>query len=190
MDKISVELNNLSLNELVELQTKINEKVKSYKFDAEKQEIVDEVNISGYYCGPEVFDIQDINVITVPFYLEVRAYDKDNKSDATVMRVHDKQEEWVKLLDFDYEPSDDDKWEDIDEWSYGDHDDPAIGRGKMDMYVYFKNQTCPENGTKFKTVEDDGTIETWTVKNDEVYNGEDKFCARDEWNDYSLFIVK
>ena len=155
-----------------------------------KKKSLNAINEVGYHCSPYMFNLDDINFVTLSYFVTVRCHDKDNKSDAQIMCPHDKQDEWVELLDFEYEPDKNEVWDDIGEWDYGDWDSAAVGRGQITLYLYFKQQPCPANGTTFKTIEDDGAIETWTVKDDEVYNSDGKFCNRSEWQECTIFIAK
>src|SRR5581483_10715692 len=131
MEKILSEIDKLPLTELIQLKTNIKKKIEKHKLNKQQQEILDDINEVGYHCSTVLFNIPNVDFITLPYYIEVRCHDKEHKSDARIMAKHSDQDEWVKLLDFEYEPSQDEVWEDLEEWNYGDWDDAATGRGKI-----------------------------------------------------------
>jgi len=73
---------------------------------------------------------KDLEQIRLPYYVELTCHDLENKSDAKITGPAYKQSKWDKVLKCNYQPTDKEKFEDLNEWDYGEHDnDPGLGRG-------------------------------------------------------------
>lgn len=117
-----------------------------------------------FYVSNKKIDIEklgSVNRFTMIFYVDMQAYDKEDKNDAEISGTADKQDEWVRLLNVDYCAGRNDTFEDyIDEWNWDSHSEPACCTGYIYLYLYFSSkQVLPPPEETFYLISEDGTVE-------------------------------
>ena len=111
----------------------------SQKKEAEK--LREEIKLSGFAVSYEKCDLgSEYDHVIAPYYVSLVAYDKEDKSDAEINEEYDTQPFWVEELCVQYEPTGKEDFEDLDNWDYRDWDDPAIGKGKINLHLYCKKE--------------------------------------------------
>jgi hypothetical protein len=121
--------------------------------------IREEVKTKGYSCQSKFNeDIDGLNSIELPLYINV-SKDPDVFPYKYISLDYE-QEPWFKILHFDeYQPTYQPTYEDIE---HAD-DDGFVTKWIM---VYFKELSCPPEGSLFDEIDDDGQVNTWKVKNE------------------------
>lgn len=126
MNNIVSQLQNLKLKELKNLKKEIDLLI----FEKGNEEIKDKVYKKGYYCSVKNRgEISGLTYLALPLYLDIYTYNREDHSDCHVSGLKEKQEFWVKYLDFAYEPT--------------DNDDPMTGTAIMKVYMYYRKDCCP-----------------------------------------------
>lgn len=190
METLIKQLDDFNFEDLLYLRIHLEAKLEEVIEDKNIKHITERVELDGYYCTRQQYAIPQVNRIALPYYLKVYTHDKEDKTDVKVSDVHDKQKDWVKLFEFDYQPTDKDNFEPVGEWDYSDWDDPATCKGVMNVYLYYKPQPCPPEGTTFKGLYDgEGMIETWKISNGFVCQDDVEYASIASWDSYGLFII-
>lgn len=178
MDTLKSQIAQLSFEDLNLLKTYIEEELLKRSVQHDQNRMIQEVNTNDYFCSPHKFNFPPgINRMKLTYYITVPDFDK---------KIIQEQDPWVSLLGFNYEPKVTDKWE------YVDGSSP--NRGSMNIYLYYKRQSCPTNGTTFECLHQ-GDIETWQVKDDRIYDTRtigihDKLIsAVKDWDDLNVYII-
>ena len=192
MEQIVNLLDKISNDELSELSNIINDKLESSRKERRNKKIIKEIENKGYHCRTdlnETIEISELNHIKLPLYIDIYTKDREDKEDIHVDGLSDKQEKWFKFLDFEYEPCDNDVFDPLEDWVYGDWDSPITGTARMTVYVYYKVLPCPKEGTKFQSLDEDGNLEEWQVLNGFLLSNEKIYGTITNWKKYQIFIL-
>lgn len=104
------------------------------------EKIYDDIVLKGFACSIDNVDIKDENITNITFKLNLNicTYDREEKEDIHVCGLSTKQDDWFKLLGFNYEPTDKDMkrfgfyFSYDNHWESGDHDKPITGKAYFD----------------------------------------------------------
>ena len=107
MEIIKLQLDQLSLDDLEILKRLVAEKIEVKNAQIAREKIIREVNVNGYHCSPIKMDLSTENIkrLGLLYYVELRCFDKEDRSDVKISGAHQKQDEWVEELGFEYRPN-------------------------------------------------------------------------------------
>lgn len=163
-------IDTLSLDDLQKAQRMIDKRIQELQTKEQIREILQVIERDGYYISIAHlgYDVP-LQCIDLRYKVDVSTFDRDHEHDIHIAGPSDKQPPWVSLLKFKYDPKQDDEWDLPHEnaWEYRDWDDPVIGHTSMPVYLYYKGRdVLPE---KFRSINEDGDIETWEIREGKAY---------------------
>lgn len=197
MDEIVTKLN---LKELIALKATVKERIRKIKKDKEQERILEEIKDEGYCLSKKKLELDGVCRFVFTLYVRVAAFDKEDKTDASVEGIHTKQDGWYEELDFEYGPipfGDVDIDYDNSEWNFNDWDDPAETRGRVPVYFYFLKKHYPADMRTHVFVDRNGKIFTLKRKHEEIMfkeedEDDDKYrilCHVDDWKDQDMAFI-
>lgn len=189
MDAILPTLQNLSLNDLQVLEQAIKIHISAKQEQRKIELIKDQVKHNGYHCDTNKFNISELNVLTLPLYINVYTCDCEDihKNSCHVAGLSSNQKSWATRLGFKYEPTDDDTWElsfDNKDWH-----DPILSQGRMNVYVYYNKVPCPPDGSKFESIDYEGNLNHFEIQNGKILSNGLVFGDTRNWNDYDILVL-
>ena len=186
----------LSLKKLYSLKKNIEDIIAKKENIKTIKMIRKEVKEKGWYATNE-FD-EDINGLAkyhLPYNVRVTTMDKEDfqRRDCHVsLGYRLEQEPWVSALKIDENTlkiNDHCNYELLDEWEFGDRDDPATTIGVIWVSVYFERKSCPPEGSKFTLIYCEEEISQCEVKKDGIYEGSTRLFPLKDWEQYGGFII-
>lgn len=176
MEIIEPILDDLSLDQLEELETVVKHKIFFRRVNQKLEE-------DGYYLSPQKFECPD-NIKCIKLFYYVILF----KDGPNLVSPYEEQNRWVKHFGFEYKYSSDDEITDMYQWGHFGPDNQ--GRGYVNIYLYFETQPCPTDGQTFKCLVD-GEIEKWTVKDDKLYHLKSQRLIGPvtEWDQLNVYVI-
>lgn len=111
-----------------------------------KANVKDLIDKNGYYItNDEHINIEGVTSQRVNLYVDLRAFDKEDHSDACITGIADKQDKWQKYFNYNYEEEDYDDlyFAEESDWDCGDWDDPDRAIGSVTIFIYYKPLRIP-----------------------------------------------
>lgn len=155
----------LSFQELLELRKQINCNYDGYENII--QDIRTNVNEKDHHCILEEIEIIDesklseegIGMKVYNLYLDVCTTDKKN---IEISGLSSNQNDWVKCLGFGYEPTNKDTtrygfYVFEESWTK-QSDDTLKGRSSIDVYIFYKKKSLPNENIEFKVLNQVGDL--------------------------------
>lgn len=189
-EESSFDLTGFSFTDLLLLQEEVKMRLEELSKQDILKKIREEVKKCGFSCQPDVHDkLTDLRRIELPYYFSVYTHQKnrDNIEDIHIADRDCEQEPWVKELNFEYEPQDDDDFTLISDWDWDDHEAPARAKANLMIPVYYQYLDQPPS--KFKAVFEDGNVEDAYLKDGNIYVGDEELCSVGD-HDYFIILSK
>ncbi len=173
---------------LEQIKICLDQKINKIKSESKINEISEEIKINGYCLSINNIKPNQFNVLILKYYVDVMAFDKEDKSDPKITGTSYKQKPWTKLLNFKYDADEEDNLIDLnDEWDYGDRDSPATTIGYIHVYLYFQELKTFLNGN-FKIINEDGVVQNWSNIDGIIKVIGTSKVIEDEIKDLDIFI--
>jgi hypothetical protein len=153
-------INNSDLKQLEEISSLVSEKIKELKIKEEIKSYQEKIKIDGYCITQEEIEIPDTEHISLKYYVRMKAFDKEDKSDAEIYDhwKDEGQDPWYHIIGYDGPY--DQNFQDYDgKFEYGDWDDPIFCKAYIFIYLYFfSDQKIPDTNSKFMMIVDEGEV--------------------------------
>jgi hypothetical protein len=197
MDTITCSLHILSLEQLYSLKGIIEHKIDKIEERRDITRIIEFVNDDGYHCkqpNENCPTVKGLMTMLLPLIVRVSTMDKEDFNDQHFSDIRiDDQKPWFKRFGYDpdtFNITDDTDWNiDKKKWDFRDWDDPAINLATVYITTYYRRQSCPVEGSIFDTVNDDGDILEWTIRDGKLICDGDEIDGISAWNEYEMFIL-
>lgn len=162
----NIDLSTFSLGDLLTLREEINAKIDDYVMTCKIAEIEKDVAEQGFSCQPSChLEIANYKKVELPYYFYVYTYRKD-KVDVDVAEYGHLQKDWVRYLNFTYQPQNDDNYVIVTDWD--DVESPLRAIAKMEIPVYYKTSKLLPS-SKFVVIYQEGNAYTGHLQDGDIH---------------------
>lgn len=163
----------------------LKEEQKRREVQKEISRVVEGLNHRGYVLSMEDLVIPDMHQLVhtreLYFNVNISTHDKRDLTDLSYDDISGEQPVWWNVVDLgNVIPGDIDISSievDDDSWDYSDRDDPASGKGKVGIYLYYIRKPYPQSGSfKILNIDDDEPQHLiCEVKDAKIYTKDGKY---------------
>jgi len=181
---MSATIYDLDINQLYRLKKDVDARVKELEDVESRKKLESEIEEYGYALRKKS------NQTEYPYLLlylnaEIWTMNIHNKNDSEDWHMDSdafniEQPAWTKRIpeweDIDFTIKD---VENVDNWEYGDWDDPVRGVGRICVHLYYKRHPKPAAGTTIEAINENGEIVT--------LSGDD--YTTEEWSELEICVL-
>ena len=190
MDILISELETLSLEELLRMQSHINERIVKLYSLKNRENLIETVKSRGYCCTSESFEnLGEIQRKELNYYISLFRYNLENANETVCNGPCKNQERWVSYLGFEYIPKSYEDWEDLNEWEE-EWSGGFCGRGRMTIYLYYEIQECPKDSMIIECLNEKNEFQIFKIEDETIITNNHNFVSTlEEWKNLSIFIL-